>query len=132
MAGPTAHAGNLSRWLLTFWPVCVAARCCVGVVQVRVAKDIAVQLSDILSEKDFVGVVNAPNIDFARKSKLIPYLSLAEKIGSLQAQLIGAGKIRRIVITLQGKQGHDTGVQHGADHERASYSGQHCSNEQCV
>lgn len=70
--------------------------------QVRVAKDIAVQLSDILSEKDFVGVVNAPNIDFARKSKLIPYLSLAEKIGSLQAQLIGSGKIRRIVITLQG------------------------------
>jgi len=71
--------------------------------QVRVAKDIAIQLSDILEQKDFVGVVNAPNIDFARKSQLIPYIQLAEKIGSLQAQLIGSGKIKRINVTMQGK-----------------------------
>lgn len=71
--------------------------------QVRVAKDIAIQLSDILEQKDFVGVVNAPNIDFARKSQLLPFLQLAEKIGSLQAQLIGSGKIKRINVTMQGK-----------------------------
>ena len=72
--------------------------------QVRVARDIAVQLSDILEQKDFVGVVNAPNIDFARKSRLLPYVQLAEKIGSLQAQLIGSGKIKRINVTVQGKE----------------------------
>jgi phosphoserine aminotransferase len=72
--------------------------------QVRVARDIAVQLSDILEQKDFVGVVNAPNIDFARKSQLLPYVQLAEKIGSLQAQLIGSGKIRRVNVTMQGKE----------------------------
>jgi hypothetical protein len=46
--------------------------------------------------------VNAPNIDFARKSQLLPYVLLAEKIGALQAQLIGAAKIRRISVYMQG------------------------------
>jgi len=68
-----------------------------------VAKDIAVQLSDILEQKAFVGVVNAPNLDFSTKSQLLPYYRLAEKIGSLQAQLIGSGKIKRINVLLQGR-----------------------------
>jgi hypothetical protein len=67
-----------------------------------VAKDIAIQLSDILDGKDFVGVVNAPNVDFARKSKLLPFLQLGEKIGSLQAQLLGTAKIKRVTVMLQG------------------------------
>lgn len=66
------------------------------------AKDIAIQLSDILDGKDFVGVVNAPNMDFARKSQLLPYVSLAEKIGSLQGQLLASSKIIGINILLQG------------------------------
>lgn len=71
--------------------------------QIRVAKDIAIQLSDILEGKDFVGVVNAPNMDFARKSKLLPYISLAEKIGALHGQLIASSKITQISILLQGE-----------------------------
>ena len=61
--------------------------------QVRVAKDIASQMCDVLDGGELVGVLNAPNMAFARKSKLSSYVKLGEKIGALQAQLLGAGKV---------------------------------------
>merc|ERR1712146_462847 len=71
--------------------------------QVRVAKDIAVQISDIFEQKDFVGVINAPNMDFARKKQLLPFVQLAEKLGSLHSQLLHMdSKIAKINIYCQG------------------------------
>jgi len=76
--------------------------------QVRVARDIAAQMCDILDGTGFVGVVNAPKLDYAKKSpQLLGYVGLAEKLGALQAQLLGPGKVRRIVVQLAGR---DLGV----------------------
>ncbi|CAM9360858.1 unnamed protein product [Ascophyllum nodosum] len=72
--------------------------------QVRVAKDIAVQMCDVLDGGEYVGVLNAPNMAAARKAQLTPYVFLGEKIGALQAQLLGQGKVRGIKITLHGKE----------------------------
>eukprot|EP00752_Nemacystus_decipiens_P017230 g15435.t1 len=71
--------------------------------QVRVAKDIAIQMCDVLDGGEYVGVLNAPNMAAARKSKLTPYVSLGERMGALQAQLLGQGKVRSIKVTLHGK-----------------------------
>lgn len=57
------------------------------------AKDIAIQMCDVLDGGDYVGVLNAPNMAAARKSKLTPYVSLGERMGALQAQLLGQGKV---------------------------------------
>jgi len=76
--------------------------------QERVAKDIAVQMCDILDGKEMVGVVNAPKLDYAKRSpQLLGFVGLAERIGSMQAQLLGPGKVRRISVQLSGK---DLGV----------------------
>ena len=44
--------------------------------KVRVAKDIAIQMCDVLDGGEYVGMLNAPNVAAARKSKLTPYVSL--------------------------------------------------------
>lgn len=59
----------------------------------RVAKDIAIQMCDVLDGGEYVGVLNAPNMAAARKSQLTPYVYLGERIGALQAQLLGLGKV---------------------------------------
>jgi len=70
--------------------------------QVRVAHDIASQMCDVLEGGEYVGVLNAPNMAFARKSKLSSYIKLGEKIGSLHAQLLGSAKVRSMKIVLHG------------------------------
>lgn len=74
------------------------------VLQERVAKAVAENMSDIFNGGDFVGVVNAPDLgSIAKQPHLIPYVSLAEKIGSMQAQLLKNNKISSLVISLRGK-----------------------------
>ena len=64
--------------------------------QERVAKAIAENLSDILDGGAFVGVVNSPDLGaVAKNSNIVPFVMLAEKIGSLQAQLLMNNKIGR-------------------------------------
>ena len=70
--------------------------------QLRVARDIAAQMGDVFNGGDFVGVVNAPNMGAAKRSGLEGYVKLAEKIGSLQAQLLGSGKVRSLRVTAAG------------------------------
>lgn len=60
------------------------------------AKDIAIQMCDVLDGGEYVGVLNAPNMAAARKAQLTPYVSLGEKMGALQAQLLGLGKVMRV------------------------------------
>ncbi len=57
--------------------------------QWQVAHDIAVQFADAFDEVKYAGVVNAPSINLSKKPEMVPYLQLAEKIGSLHAQLLG-------------------------------------------
>lgn len=57
------------------------------------AKDIAVQMCDVLDGGEYVGVLNAPNMAAARKSQLTPFVFLGERVGALQAQLLGQGKV---------------------------------------
>lgn len=69
--------------------------------QVNVARDIAIQMSDALANTSFVGVVNATNLSFLSRPELAAATSLAERLGSLQAQLM-SGKLVRISLALQG------------------------------
>lgn len=73
--------------------------------QERVAKQIAENMSDILNGGSFVGVVNAPDLGAVSKAPhVLPYVMLAERIGSMQAQLLaGSSKIASITINLRGK-----------------------------
>ena len=69
--------------------------------QEKVAKQIAVQVADLLHERGIAGAVNAEVIQMAMRHDLKPYVRLAEKLGSLEAQLV-PGKLRRITVTVVG------------------------------
>ena len=55
--------------------------------QVNVAIDIAEQIADVLAGKPARAAVNMPSVSADLLVRLQPYLTLAEKIGSLHAQL---------------------------------------------
>ena len=55
--------------------------------QKKVARDIAVQMSDAFAGKAFVGVVNAPHVALAHKPAFAPFVVLAEALGKLQGQI---------------------------------------------
>ena len=55
--------------------------------QVNVAIDIAEQIVEVLAGKPARAAVNMPSVSADMLGRLQPYLTLAEKIGSLQAQL---------------------------------------------
>lgn len=72
--------------------------------QVRVAEAVATNMSSIYNGGDFVGVVNAPDLNaVAKLPHVVPYVMLAEKIGSIQAQLLGKNKVSRMTVKLTGK-----------------------------
>jgi len=70
--------------------------------QEKVAKQIAMQVADLLHERGVSGAVNAEVIQMAMRQDLKPYVRLAEKLGSLVAQLV-AGKLKRITVTAVGQ-----------------------------
>lgn len=81
--------------------------------QVNVARDIANQFIDALAQRRFVGVVNAPaRMDLASRRDLLPYISLAERLGSLQAQFrdIGQVSVKKVELILRGDKLADTAV----------------------
>ena len=72
--------------------------------QLRVAHDIAVQMSDIFEGQHAPGLLNAPNMALAKQHPVLrPYIQLAELLGSIQSQLIGRGRVKRVVISLNGR-----------------------------
>ncbi len=72
--------------------------------QERVARAVAENMSDILDGGAFVGVVNAPDLGaIARQEHVVPYVKLAERIGSMQGQLLRSNKVGGITINLRGK-----------------------------
>jgi D-3-phosphoglycerate dehydrogenase len=69
--------------------------------QVSVALQIARQVADALLDRTVQNAVNLPSLPAGIYEKIRPYLYLAEKIGSLHAQL-GEGRLLRITIEYYG------------------------------
>jgi len=69
--------------------------------QEKVAIQIAHQLADALHGRSFTGVVNGSVMQYTLKQEIRPYLTLAERIGTLVAQLT-AGKLKRITVGVAG------------------------------
>lgn len=69
--------------------------------QIRVAVEIATQIVDALKKGEVKNAVNIPTFPPLLEKKLRGYLSLAEKMGSLGAQLI-KGHLREVEITYRG------------------------------
>jgi len=69
--------------------------------QEKVAQQIGRQLADVLKDRGIVGAVNAEAIQLAMKKELKPYVLLAEKLGSLQAQLM-QGALKTVTISCSG------------------------------
>jgi D-3-phosphoglycerate dehydrogenase len=77
--------------------------------QERVALDIARQIAAFLVDGVAENAVNAPALGPDTIAALAPFLLLAERMGSLLAQLVG-GPVRKLEITLGGdvaKDGHE-------------------------
>lgn len=76
-----------------------------GASTVEAQRDVSIQMAeqilDALHERDVRNAVNFPPIDPAALPTLRPYLSLAEKLGGLQANLMN-GPIRNVEIELRG------------------------------
>ena len=78
--------------------------------QVNVAYDVADQIVEYLAGGTPRYAVNAPTVLPEELAQLRPYLELAQKIGSLAAQLGGRG-LRRVVCSYAGElAGHDTSI----------------------
>jgi len=69
--------------------------------QEKVARQIAVDLCEALQGKPVQSAINLPPIDPEYFDAISPYLLLAEKVGSLQAQLMG-GHLHKVINRYQG------------------------------
>jgi D-3-phosphoglycerate dehydrogenase / 2-oxoglutarate reductase len=68
-------------------------------------------MSDILNGGSFVGVVNSPDLGaVAKLEHAVPFVKLAEKIGSVQGQLLRNNKMSSITINLRGKDVTDSRI----------------------
>lgn len=69
--------------------------------QEKVAIQIAEQVRDYFTSKKMVGVVNASGLDSISNKQLIPFLKLAEAIGSIYAQML-KHQLKLITINYRG------------------------------
>lgn len=75
------------------------------------ARQIAENMSSILDGGSFIGVMNSPDLSVLKNSPLVvPFVQLAERIGCMQAQLLGSNKISSLTINLIGKDVADSKV----------------------
>jgi len=70
--------------------------------QEKVAVQISRQVADALRGRGYAGVVNASTLQLAIQEEVKPYLVLAEKLGSLTAQLL-PGKLSSVTVSAQGE-----------------------------
>ena len=71
--------------------------------QEKVSIQIANQVADALLGRAYTGVVNGATLHLTLKPEVRPFVTLAEKIGSLVGQLM-TGKLRKITVTAAGEQ----------------------------
>jgi len=83
--------------------------------QLRVALDIAEQISTFLLEDVAENAVNAPALPVEARRVMGPYLLLAEKLGSFLAQRMG-GPMRKVEFTVSGNL-----ARHGSEHLRLAF-----------
>ena len=83
--------------------------------QLRVALDIAEQISTFLLEDVAENAVNAPALPVESRGVMGPYLLLAEKLGSFLAQRMG-GPMRKVEFTVSGNL-----AKLGSEHLRLSF-----------
>ena len=70
--------------------------------QEKVAVQIAQQIADGLKGRGYVGLVNGAALQLSLNEELTPYLTLAERMGSLVAQRT-TGKLKRLTIGVSGE-----------------------------
>jgi D-isomer specific 2-hydroxyacid dehydrogenase, NAD binding domain len=78
--------------------------------QFRVARDIANYLNDALASRKYFGVVNADSLDMHLRTDLQPWVDLADRVGQLQASLLGQSPLDKVLITFQGAKLSDSTV----------------------
>ena len=71
--------------------------------QEKVAIDIAHQVIAFLRKGELTNTVNVPPLSAEALAQLMPFLILAEKLGSLHAQLAGEDLIKDVEVELAGK-----------------------------
>ncbi len=70
--------------------------------QARVAEAIARQVKDYLEKEIITNAVNVPSVSPEMLERVRPYLALAEKMGSFQAQM-AEGSIRQVTVEYSGE-----------------------------
>eukprot|EP01036_Dinobryon_divergens_P029703 gene29703-38834_t len=78
--------------------------------QLNVARDIAVQMADVLQQRDFVGVMNVSYLAASTNQHIQPFMQLAETLGAMAAQL-GASHpsaVKKVVLKTFG--GRDVNI----------------------
>jgi D-3-phosphoglycerate dehydrogenase / 2-oxoglutarate reductase len=70
--------------------------------QANISIDIAKQVVNALRGRPVQNALNMPSVDAATLEVLGPYISLAEKLGSLQTQIIGSATIEEVGIEYSG------------------------------
>lgn len=70
--------------------------------QEKVAFQIAHQIADALKGRGYAGLVNGAALQLALNEELTPYLTLAERMGSLVAQRM-TGKLKRLTVGASGE-----------------------------
>ncbi len=70
--------------------------------QEKVAVQIAHQIADALKGRGYVGLVNGAALQLTMKEELRPFAMLAEKLGSLAAQL-ASGKFKSVTVSVSGE-----------------------------
>jgi D-3-phosphoglycerate dehydrogenase len=83
--------------------------------QLRVALDIAEQISSFLKDGVAENALNAPALPAESMAEIAPFLLLAEKLGSFLAQRLH-GQIRKVELTIGGEI-----VEHGVEHMRLAF-----------
>lgn len=71
--------------------------------QAKVAIDIAQQFVNAFDKNEYFGVVNAGYIGLAKQPHIIPFLDLAERLGSILGQTL-EGEVKRLTMNLYGKE----------------------------
>jgi D-3-phosphoglycerate dehydrogenase / 2-oxoglutarate reductase len=75
--------------------------------QINVARDIAKQMCDVFESKDYFGVVNVSYLMASTQAHMKPFMSLAETIGAMHAQLSPS---RVTAVTIQTYGGRDANI----------------------
>lgn len=75
--------------------------------QINVAKDIANQMCDVFDQKDFFGVMNVDYLSASTQIHMKPFMTLAETIGIMQAQ-VSKSKVVSVILKTYG--GRDVNI----------------------